>query len=95
MDARVDHVKIDRTLQYVNPTSTPKTDDAQSDAVIVTIDLCDVFAELLTLTIGMMRFFSEWFEETPDEIPDVECFDALLRVENPLWQDWRLVIDPL
>ena len=67
----------------------------QSDAVIVTIDLCDVFAELLTLTMGMIRFFSEWFEDTPDEIPEVECFEALLRVEKPLWQDWRLVMDPL
>jgi hypothetical protein len=36
------------------------------------------------------RFFSEWLEETPDEMPDVECFEALLKVENPLWQDCKL-----
>jgi len=62
---------------------------------MVTMDLWDVLAELLTLTIGMIRFFSEWLEETPDEMPDVECFEALLSVEKPLWHDCRLVMDPL
>lgn len=90
---------IELSNQSRRPRVTPNAVNVdgvtQSDAVIVTIDLCDVFAELLTLTMGMIRFFSEWFEDTPDEIPEVECFEALLRVEKPLWQDWRLVMDPL
>jgi hypothetical protein len=59
---------------------------------MVTMDRWEVLAEWFK---GRIKFFSEWLEDTPLEMPDVECLEALLRVENPLWQDWRLVMEPL
>jgi hypothetical protein len=55
----------------------------QSDAIMVTMDLCDVFVALVLL-MGMIRCLSDFVEETPLEMPEVECFEALLNVEKAL-----------
>ena len=59
------------------------SDVLQSDAIIVTMDLCDVFVDFVLL-IGMMRCLSDLVEETPLEMPEVECLEALLKVEKAL-----------
>lgn len=48
----------------------------------------------MIVTVGIEDNLSEWLEDTPDEMPDVECLETLEMFEKALWQDCKEVIDP-